>query len=278
MKSSPSRRSKFTFGKLFALLFFLLVLTSRWLSPLHQLQEGIVYNLFRPFLYISNTVWNPLEKIWERYIYLVGARFENENLKKENSILQQSLLESQAQLSALDHYQKIQSFWQKSTAHLEFAEIVAYDPIDPSQGIWLNRGSENGIMAGQAVVADEGLVGIISKVFPKSAKVMPLISPNSAVDVELNGSGARGILKGKQDQLYLHRSHWVTRIEYLGNAEKVELGDLVSSSGLDKAYPRGLVIGKIQNIQKDEKGLFVSADVLPEVDFAKLREVAVIIQ
>lgn len=277
MKSSP-KRSKFTFGKFFALLFFLLVITSRWVTPLHQLQEGIVYNLFRPFLYISKTAWAPIENIWERYIYLVNTRAHNEVLIKENSSLKHILLESQAQLSALDHYQKIQSFWQKSFARLEFAEVVAYDPIDPSQGIWLNRGADNGIMTGQSVVADEGLVGIVSKVFPHSAKVMPLISPHSAVDVELSGSGARGILKGQQEKLYLHRSHWVTRIEYLGNAEKVEVGDTVSSSGLDKAYPRGLVIGKVQNIQKDEKGLFVSADVLPEVDFAKLREVAVIIQ
>lgn len=277
MKSSP-RRSKFTLGKFLILLFFLFVLLGRWLSPVANLQEGVIHNVMRPFLSLSRTLWSPLENIWGRYVFLLHLRDKSETLENENAELKQSLLEARAQLEANNNYQKIESFWQKSNAHLQKAEVIAYDPVSPSKGVWLNKGSDDGIIAGQAVVAGEGLVGIVTKVFPKTAKVMPLISPDSAVDVELSSSGARGILKGKQSQLYMNRSHWVTRMEYLGNAEKVDAGDIVSSSGLDKAYPRGLIVGKVQNIQKDEKGLFVSAEVLPEVDFAKLREVAIIIQ
>lgn len=276
MKASP-RRFKFTIGRFFVVLFFLFVLASRWISPLNHLQQGVAQRVFRPILVFSHAVWSPLEGFWSRYVFLLGLRSENEGLRRQNAELTQKYLEAQSRAESLAEFQKIQAAWQKTSFHWKGAEVLAYDPLSPSQGIWINRGAEDGIAPGQSVVTGDGLVGIISKALPRSAKILPIISPDSAVDVELSASGARGILKGKHKSLELDRRYWITRMEYLGTAEKIEEGELVSTSGLDKAYPKGLVVGRLKSVEKDDKGLFVSAEVLPEVDFSKLREVAVFI-
>jgi rod shape-determining protein MreC len=66
-------------------------------------------------------------------------------------------------------------------------------------------------------------------------------------------------------------------MEYLGVNQEVHDEDVVTTSGLDQVFPPGVPIGKIQKVARDEKGLFLSAQVLPAVDFSKLREVMVIV-
>ncbi len=277
MKSAP-KRFRLTFGKFFIILFFIFVLLGRWFEPLGNKQSLLVQKTLYPVFYLSNAIWRPLENIWHRYFYLVGLEAENQKLKNENRELLQSLNESQAQSQSLIHIQSIQDLYKKNFKHLEFAQIITYDPVDPSQGIWINKGSDQGVLVGQSVLSEGGLVGVISKVYPQTAKVIPLLSPQSVVDSEIASSGVRGTLKGEQKTLAWDRRYWVTRMEYLGNAEKIEVGDLVTTSGLDKVFPKGLLIGKVENLKKDEKGLFLSAEVLPEVDFSKLRDVAVVLQ
>lgn len=273
MKSAP-QRFRFTLGKIILIIFFLFVLLGRWLEPFGNKQSALVQATFRPIFSISNIIWRPFENIWQHYFYLVGLKTENERLKKENAEILQQLVGLQNKnlfSNSQDLKELYKGFYPKQV------ELLSYDPVDPSLGVWINQGGEDGLSAGQIVVASEGLVGILSKVFPKTAKVIPIISPNSSLDVEIIPSGARGILKGEGKQLALDRRFWTTRIEYLGNAEKINEGDTVTTSGLDKVFPKGLVVGKIQHLNKDGQGLFVSAEVLPEVDFSKLRTMWVLI-
>ncbi len=273
----PPRRFRMTIGKTLLILFLLVVLMGRWIGPLRESQNKLVYRLLNPLFSVSNAIWQPIEDVFHHYFFLRGLQDENQKIKKENAELKQQWIEAQNQVQAIHQFQNLQNLWQTSPFQMKFAEVLTYDPVDPSLGIWINQGSENSIQAGQVVVASEGVVGVISKVYPQTAKIIPIISPRSVVDVEISPSGVRGILQGQQKALALDRHYWMTRLEYMGGEEKIEVGNAVNSSGLDKVFPRGLSVGKIQNLKKDEKGLFISAEVLPDVDFAKLREVAVLI-
>jgi len=276
MRSAP-KRFRFSIGKIILILIFLFVIAGRCLEPLGNKQSKLVHTVLRPLFSFSNIIWNPIEGLWHRYFYLVGLHSENIALKKENSELLQKLMESQSQNVSFEHFQALKEAYNKSSYHPKLAQVIAYDPMDPSLGIWINQGSEESIGVGQIVMAQEGLVGIISKVFSHTAKIIPLISPNSALDVEIVSSGVRGILKGEGKYLGMDRKFWTTRMEYMGNTEKIEEGDRVSTSGLDKIFAKGLLVGKIHGLKKNEQGMFVSAEVLPEVDFSKLRDVSVLI-
>ncbi len=66
------------------------------------------------------------------------------------------------------------------------------------------------------------------------------------------------------------------RLKYIPLLSNVHPGDRVVTSGLTDAFPRGLAIGVITHIEKEEGDLFQSAELDPEVDLAKLEEVLVI--
>jgi rod shape-determining protein MreC len=65
-------------------------------------------------------------------------------------------------------------------------------------------------------------------------------------------------------------------MKYIPLLSTVRVGDPVVTSGLTGGFPKGVPVGTITNIQKDEGELFQTADVQPEVDFTKLEEVLVV--
>jgi rod shape-determining protein MreC len=66
------------------------------------------------------------------------------------------------------------------------------------------------------------------------------------------------------------------RLKYIPLLSTVRAGDRVVTSGLTGGFPRGLMIGVVTSIEKEEGALFQSAEILPEVDVSKLEEVLVI--
>ncbi|MCX6356427.1 MAG: rod shape-determining protein MreC, partial [Candidatus Aureabacteria bacterium] len=68
------------------------------------------------------------------------------------------------------------------------------------------------------------------------------------------------------------------RLNYLPRQTAAQPGDRVLSSGMGGVYPRGLVIGSCMNIYEGEYGFYRSADVAPGADFARLREVFVLVR
>ena len=65
-------------------------------------------------------------------------------------------------------------------------------------------------------------------------------------------------------------------MKYIPLLSTVQVGDAVVTSGLTGGFPKGIRIGTIASIQKEEGDLFQSAELIPEVDFSQLEEVLVI--
>ena len=65
-------------------------------------------------------------------------------------------------------------------------------------------------------------------------------------------------------------------MKYIPLLSTVHPGDRVITSGLTGSFPRGLAIGVMTHIEKEEGDLFRSAELEPEVDMTKLDEVLVI--
>jgi rod shape-determining protein MreC len=59
--------------------------------------------------------------------------------------------------------------------------------------------------------------------------------------------------------------------------EDIKPEDVIVSSGLDGVYPKGLLIGHVVYVDKDNPGVFQDIKVIPYVDFEKLEEVLVVL-
>lgn len=156
------------------------------------------------------------------------------------------------------------------------ARVVRQDLQGLFKTLLINRGRDAGVRTGMAVLAAPGLVGRIARVAPQYATVLLLTDPNHAVDVLVQRSRARGVLRGHIGGTTLGRVIGVSRIEYLEGRSDVQMGDVVVSSGLDGRYPAGLPVGTVQRVTTTADGLLLRAEVVPFIDWTVVEEVLVL--
>lgn len=138
----------------------------------------------------------------------------------------------------------------------------------------VDRGSLHGVREGAAVVAPDGLVGLVVAVAPHTAQIALLTDPRVKVACELevarsqgadSSSPLRGIVSGGTDELLV--------VRHLTPAGHVAPRARVVTSGLGGVFPKGLEIGTLLDLREDETGLVREGEVLPSVDYPSLEDV-----
>ncbi|RYH02140.1 rod shape-determining protein MreC [Salipiger sp. IMCC34102] len=116
--------------------------------------------------------------------------------------------------------------------------VVMADSGSPfRQSVLLNVGARDGIVDGWAAMDGIGLVGRISGVGQKTARVMLLTDTSSRIPVTIQPTGQRAVLGGDNTLN--------PPIEFLENPDAVRPGDRVVSSGDGGVFPADLLIGQV---------------------------------
>ena len=206
--------------------------------------------------------------IWEHYFFLITVVDENKTLSAE--LQQARALNHQLEEAALsnERLRRLFDLQQKMQQPLIAAQVVGKDPSPWFQSILLDKGGGEGVEKGWPVINPDGVVGIVVEVTTHYCKVMLITDPNSAVDALIQESRARGIIKGGASGSCL--------LNYVLRKYSVSVGDVVVSSGMDGVFPKGLPIGEIAAIVKQEAGIFQDVTVTPYVDFERLEEVLIV--
>jgi len=148
-------------------------------------------------------------------------------------------------------------------------DTVGLEPDPYLSYVTINVGAQQGAEVGMSVVSGgAGLVGRISDVGPRTAKVQLLTDPDSAVAALLQTTRGTGLVVGQPDGSL--------QMKYIPQEEEVSVGDIVLTSGLGGLMPKGLVIGQVTAVQQREYETFQTATVRPAVDFTRL-ELAMVI-
>jgi rod shape-determining protein MreC len=148
-------------------------------------------------------------------------------------------------------------------------ETVGVEPDPYLRYVTINVGRQQGADEGMSVVSrGAGLVGRVSDVGPRTAKVQLLTDPDSSVAALLQTTRSTGLVVGQPDGSL--------QMQYISQEEEVSVGDIVLTSGLGGLMPKGLVIGQVTAVQKREYETFQTATVRPAVDFTRL-ELALVI-
>lgn len=208
-----------------------------------------------------------------RYIDLVHVRSENEGLKTANNRLRADLLEARRQAAESARYQKLLGLRDITPAETLAARVIAIDasPYFRIARVEIDRG-EGLVRRGMPVITPEGVVGRINKVQGASSDILLAVDPRSAIDVLIPRTGGRGILRGKAGE-----NGYRCTIEYMVRGEAPRAGDTVVTSGLGGVFPRDLPIGKVSRVVQNPSGLYQEIEVAPDVNFARLSEVLVVV-
>lgn len=226
-------------------------------------------SLISPFQEAVSRSIRFVKNVWVHYFFLVETAKENDNYKKalshtvEKNNLYKELKLSNIRLRSLLNFQKT------ITDTVIAAEVIGKDPSPWFNTIMINKGKDDGVKKGAAVVIPEGIVGQVAEVSAHNSKVLLIIDPNSSVDAMVQRSRARGIIKGGFADRCVFK--------YVLRKKGIAVGDTVVSSGLDGVFLKGLPVGQVSGVVKPNSGIFQEVTVIPCVDFEKLEEVLVVL-
>lgn len=231
--------------------------------------KGTVLWATSPFLKTFHIFSGGIHGLFQFLGSIGELKDENERLVGEN----QELVAEIAKLKDIDGENELLrkeiDLVPRNKYDLEASFVVAQDSLGSTGAFLIDKGRNRGIREGMAVIVSKGiLVGKVSEVFSDTAKVILVTDQSSAVNGEISGSGVRGIVKGTYGLGIM--------MDMISQAEIVQEGDTVITSGLGGDVPRGLYIGKIGEVGQSTDKLFQQATVFSSADLTSLRVVFVV--
>jgi rod shape-determining protein MreC len=252
---------------LVAVNVILLTITGKRTQAPSGLGRGALL-IVSPFQKELSAFFQSIKDIWNQYFNLVSVAQENQRLKKMLGERMQQLNQCSETELANARLRHMLGFEDEISRPMIAAQVVGKDPSPWSKTIIVDKGTRAGIRQGAPVVIPEGIVGVVVEASARSAKVLLLIDPNSAVDALVQRTRARGIVKGGGAGYCL--------FDYVLRKHNISVGDTVVSSGMDGVFPKGLPVGRISEIVRLNAGIFQKVSLTTSVDFEILEEVFII--
>ena len=123
------------------------------------------------------------------------------------------------------------------------ANVIARDTSVWFRQMTIDRGTTDGIKRDMPVMATGGVVGRVKSVGPNFAVVQLITDKQAGLGAMLQNSRAKGEIKGIDNGRCELRS--------ISTTENVEEGEALVTTGLDRIYPRGLLVGTVERLEND---------------------------
>lgn len=251
-------------GLIFVIIVLLHYLT--WLRPIENLIRNLLLSTFTKSHSFSVKINNEFQFFKDPQVFL------NQYAVCSNELENKEMLESKFKILEKENNElkKQLNFIQKQNFHSIATEVIGNDIVGMEKIIILNGGTQSGIKLNSPVISSAGiLVGKIIKV-EDTISIVRLINDNqSKIQASiLNNDNSLGIVEGGYG-LSL-------KMEFVPRNETVHLEDHIITSGLEQGIPRGLLIGKVVEVENEAYQGFQKITLLPATDLSKLTLVNVL--
>ena len=238
-KRGPAPLARLAFFLALSLLLLVLDLRYHTLELSRQVVAIVAYPLQR----LTYAPVEAFDHVAEYFSSLATVQKENSGLRRQqldtaNQLLRQEHLELENQrLRALLDMKQLQA------VPSQVAEIL-YSARDPfARRMIVDKGTQQGIAAGQIVVDELGVIGQVTRSFPLLSEVTLITDKSQAVPVQIVRNGLRSVIFGAgAGGLELH---------FLAANADVQVGDVLVTSGLDGVYLAGLPVAKVVQVDRD---------------------------
>jgi rod shape-determining protein MreC len=212
---------------------------------------------------------------WQNYFALQQIRQENERLRQEVAQLRIGLQQERAVAQQSRALQQLLDLRGMPDLKTTAAAVIGSGPDPTFRTMTIDKGTQDGLRPNMAVIAPTGAVGRVVMPVARSSKVQLLIDRDAGAGVMIERSRVNGVISGAGATDELAFRAGLIDLDYIPATADVKVGDRVVTSGVDGIYPKGLVIGEIQSIER-EAGEF-RIKVRPAVDFSSLETVLVVL-
>jgi len=213
--------------------------------------KNYLSGILRPFEIVFSGASNKLS-FWR------DAIFNIKNLKEFNSrlILENLILNNK--LTELSRLQEENSLLRESLSLKKravdnrLADVIGRD-FQNNRSFIIDKGANDGVVIGMSVISQgETIIGRIVETNLNTSKVQTILDTQSRIAAITTTSKVSGLVRGLGSDVIF---------DLIAKNEKLEIGELIISSGTDGNWPKGLVIGKIKNIESRDNQVFSKADI-----------------
>jgi rod shape-determining protein MreC len=251
-----------------ALALFLMVADTR-LALVEQLRVGLAIALAP----VQRALLVPVEMITGGGEYLRGLHqaLQNEDAARKQ-LAQQAERVAQAE-RLVGENARLRALLELAPAlavRSQAAEVL-YEAADPySRKLFIDRGSNQGIVAGSPVVNETGVLGQVTRAYPLSAEVTLLTDKDAAIPVintrtQQRAAAYGGLAKGTAMEL-----------RFVAANADIRVGDLLHTSGVDGVYPAGLAVARVGQVERQAEGAFARVTLVPAASADGVRHVLVL--
>src|SRR5229473_2515959 len=131
--------------------------------------------------------------------------------------------------------------------------------------VLVDKGAQDGVFVGQAVLDSGGVFGQVARVGQLTAEVILVSDATHAIPVQINRNGLRTIAVGTGDMGRL-------KLPYLSTSADVVVGDLLVTSGLGGGFPAGYPVGTVAEVKRDPAQSLADVEVRPAAALDRSRE------
>lgn len=234
----PSSFARLAF---FSALSIALIATDSRLQYLTALRQDLVA-LLQPLQAVANA---PAQIYRNTDEYFTA----HDNLLNENRQFKQQLLKQDIALQRLStlmfENEHLRNLLQANKA-LEESSIVGEivhigrDPF--TKKVIVNRGSNDQVVAGTAVVDAVGVIGQVTRTYSSSSEVTLITDTSLAIPIQVERNGLRAIAFG-------HGRDQALDLPFLPANVDIRRGDVLVTSGIDGVYPAGLKVASVTQVK-----------------------------
>ena len=280
-RTTAALRRRLVVGGLVLLSLVLVTLSFRDADdgPVANAQEGVA-TVLRPFQVAADRIAEPFRDAYGWVDGLFDARSDAERLRAENETLRQQVDQGRLAARENDRLRALLAYRSGPRFPSEYRGVATAVISRPTgayaQAIVIAAGRNDGVRVDDPVVTQDGLVGKVSRVASRTAKVTLLNDDQSAASALDVQTGAFGIVRpGRGPRSPL-------RLDRVPKAADVRVDDTIVTSGwgsppLSSLYPRGIRIGRVTSVGYTDTDLYTQVQVTPFADLASLQAVLVLI-
>lgn len=223
-------------------------------GPIHGVRS-IVTTITSPARYVGSVVASPFNGLGNVFSNLTASQETLSDLKAQNEELTAKVTElSEAEETAtrLEGLLGLQSTYNlESTA----ARIIGESSDAWSRTVTIDKGSADGFSINMPVCNSAGIIGQIIEVSANTSTVRLITDENSGVSAMVQSTRAQGVLQGQPDG--------TLRLEYVTVDADVKEGDIIVTSGIGGVYPKGLPLGTVSTVVREENATYYTITVTP---------------
>lgn len=198
---------------------------------------------------------------------VAGLRDQNERLEAEVQRLEARLRETSALERRVAELEAINDLAPPEGLATVTARIYSSGPSTFDQVRFINKGSSDGVIVGQAVIDESGLVGRVDLVTGSSARVRLVTDPLVAVGVRVQDTNQTGAATGRGDDML--------QLDMFDATEPVTEGAVLVTDG--SRFPPGVVVGFVRETKEANVGFTLRTTVDPAAAFSELDFVKVVV-